>query len=122
VRPNSLMRCVATNSSDSPGDLESSKIRGCVLDVGAEFFLLALVSDRIWFDGFECFRIKDVQQMEPDPYARFAEVALRIRGERRLKKPRISMANIEDLLLSAGKEVPLLSDHFEQSGPAGCVV
>jgi hypothetical protein len=34
---------------------ESSKICGYVLDVGPQFFLLALVSDRLWFDGFECF-------------------------------------------------------------------
>jgi hypothetical protein len=38
-----------------------------------------------------------------DPYAPFAEAALRKRGERLPKKPRISVANIEDLLLSAGK-------------------
>jgi len=56
---------------------ESSEIRGYVVDVGPLFFLLALVSDRIWFDGFECFRITDIRDVGPDPYARFAEAALK---------------------------------------------
>ena len=50
---------------------EDSPVRGYVLDVGPEFFLLALVSDRLWFDGFECFRTIDARNARPDPYARF---------------------------------------------------
>ena len=99
---------------------ESSKIRGYVLDVGPQFFLFALVSDRIWFDGFECFRIKDVRDLRPDPYALFAEAALKKRGERRPNKPRVSVANIEDLLLSAGKAFPLVTIHREQLDPDVC--
>lgn len=99
---------------------ESSKIRGYVLDVGPQFFLLALVSDRIWFDGFECFRVNDVEELRPDPYATFAEAALKKRGERRLKKPQVSVANIEDLLLSAGKAFPLVTIHREQVDPDVC--
>jgi len=56
---------------------EESSIRGYVLDVGSECFLLALVSDRIWFDGFECFRVCDILNVSPDPYAAFAESALK---------------------------------------------
>ena len=41
---------------------EDSSVRGYVLDIGPKFFLLALVSDRVWFDGFECFRISDVRK------------------------------------------------------------
>src|SRR5262245_12096733 len=99
---------------------ESSKIRGYVLDVGAEFFLLALVSDRIWFDGFECFRIKDVNHVEPDPYARFVEVALKRRGELRPRKPRVRLSNIRDLLLSASNAFPLVTIHREQVDPNVC--
>ena len=99
---------------------ESSKIRGYVLDAGPQFFLLALVSDRIRFDGFECFRINDVKKLRPDPYAPFAEAALRKRGERRPKKPLVSVANIEELLLSAGKAFPLVTIHREQVDPDVC--
>jgi hypothetical protein len=99
---------------------ESSEIRGYVLDVGPLFFLLALVSDRIWYDGFECFRITDVRDLRLDAYAPFAEAALRKRGERLPKKPRISVANIEDLLLSAGKAFPLVTIHREEVDPDVC--
>jgi hypothetical protein len=44
-----------------------------VLDIGPRFFLLAVVSDRLRFDGFECFRLGDVSDVHPDPYATFAE-------------------------------------------------
>ena len=99
---------------------ESSKIRGYVLDVGPQFFLLALVSDRLRFDGFECFRIAHVKDLRLDPYASFAEAALRKRGEGRPKKPRISVATIEDVLLSAGKAFPLVTIHREQVDPDVC--
>lgn len=49
---------------------EVSSICGYVLDVGPQFFLLALVSDRIWFDGFECFRVSDVSNLRTDPLCR----------------------------------------------------
>jgi hypothetical protein len=99
---------------------EPSTIRGYVLDVGPEFFLLALVSDRIWFDGFEYFRIRDVKHVEPDPYARFAEVALKKRGERRPKNQRVSLVNVKDILLSAGEHFPLVTIHREQVDPNVC--
>jgi hypothetical protein len=99
---------------------EKSSIRGYVLDIGPRFFLLSLVSDRIWFDGFECFRIADVKGIGPDPYDAFVESALRQRGERRPKKPRVSVNSIEDLLLSAGRAFPLVTIHREQVDPDAC--
>lgn len=99
---------------------EKSSIRGYVLDVGPRFFLLTLVSDRIWFDGFECFRVADVKGIGPDPYSTFVESALRQRGERTPKKPRVSVKSIEDLLLSAGRAFPLVTIHREQIDPDVC--
>jgi hypothetical protein len=99
---------------------EDSPVRGYVLDVGPEFFLLASVSDRIWFDGFECFRIGDVRGFEPDPRVRFAESALRKRGERLPRKPRVSVRSIEELLVSAGREFPLVTVHREGVDQEAC--
>jgi hypothetical protein len=99
---------------------EESTVRGYVLEVGPKFFLLALVSDRIWFDGFECFRISDISDLRPDPYAAFAEAALKKRGERLPKKPRLRLATPEDLLLSAGQSFPLVTIHREQVDPEVC--
>jgi|SRR5665213_228745 len=54
---------------------EVGRVRGYVLDVGPSFFLLALVSDGIRFNGFGCFGVTDVKNLEPDPYAAFGRVA-----------------------------------------------
>ena len=99
---------------------EDSAIRGYVLDVGSHFFLLALLSDRIWFDGFECFRVNDVRDVKPDLYASFAEAALKKRREPRPKNPHVSVANIEELLQSAGRAFPLVTIHREQVDPDAC--
>ncbi len=99
---------------------EPSKTCGYVLDVGPQFFLLASVSNLLWFDGFECFRIADIRDPRADPYAAFYEAALRKRGERRPKKPRVTVANIENLLLSAAGAFPLVTIHREQIDPERC--
>jgi hypothetical protein len=88
--------------------------------VGPRFFLLALVSDRIRFDGFECFRCGDVKNLRPDLYTAFVEAALKKRCERRPKKPRVSVGGIEELLLSAGRSFPLVTIHREQVDPHEC--
>jgi hypothetical protein len=99
---------------------EKPSIRGYVLDMGPRFFLLSLVSDRIRFDGFECFRVADVKGIRPDPYNAFVESALKRRGERRPKKPRVNVKSIQDLLLSAGRAFPLVTIHREQVDPDVC--
>jgi len=91
-----------------------------VLDIGPRFFLTALVSDRIWFDGFECFRLSDVRGVKADPYAHFAESALRKRRERLPRRPHVSVASIEELLLTAGRAFPLVTIQREQVDPTVC--
>ena len=93
---------------------ESSRVCGYVLDVGPRFFLLAVVQDRIWFDGFECLRIADVEHLEPDRYAGFVEAALRKRKERKPGKPRVKLDRLEDCLRSAGLAFPLVTIHREE--------
>lgn len=101
---------------------EEHVVHGYVLDVGQKFFLLALVSDRLWFDGFECFRIADIRKLRPDPYERFTEQALKKRGEKMSKKPRISLKNIQELLRTAGRAFPLVTIHREEIDPDVCWV
>lgn len=95
-------------------------MRGYVLDIGPTFFLLATVSDRIWLDGFKCLRIGDVSEVGPDPHGAFAEAALRKRGERRPAKPRVSVADVRDLLRSAARAFPLVTIHRERVKPDAC--
>jgi|SRR5579859_1483647 len=99
---------------------EEGTVRGYVLDVGPKFFLMALVSDQIWFDGFGCFRVSDVRQLRVDPYSRFAEEALKKRGEKKPGKPRVSVKTVQDLVLSAGRSFPLVTLHREEIDPDVC--
>ena len=99
---------------------EDSTICGYVLAVGPKFFLLALVSDRLWFDGFECFRVSDVLSVSPNPYRVFIEAALKKRGQRRPRKPKIDLKDIESLLLTANRAFPLTTIHQEKVDPDVC--
>ena len=94
--------------------------RGYILDVGPKFFLLALQSQQMRFDGFACFRIADLKNLRPDPYAAFTQAALKKLKEPTPKKPRVSVASIEELLLSASKLFPLLTIHRERVDPDVC--
>ena len=102
---------------------EAGSVTGYVLEIGPRFFLLALVDDYIRFNGFECFRISDVRRLEsPHKHARFAEAALKKRGERLPKKPAVSLASTEALLLSSSRVFPLVTIYREQVDPEVCWV
>jgi hypothetical protein len=121
ARPPQLARAMRTRSFVRfEGRFDHYPVRGYVLDVGPKLFLLAVVSDHIWFDGFECFRIEDVRNFRQDPQRVFTESALKKRGERLPKKPRVSVASIEELLLSASQEFPLVTIMRERVDPELC--
>jgi hypothetical protein len=101
---------------------EDYKVRGYVLDVGPRFFLLLLLNDRIWFDGFECFRVGDVREFMADPHVRFAEAALRKREECRPRSPRVELGSIEGLLLTANRHFPVVTIHCERLDPEVCYI
>ena len=100
---------------------EQTYVRGYILDVGAEFFLLGLVSDRLWLDGFECFRVGDVDELVPDPYAEFTQAALTARGEARPALT-LGLADIVALLTSAAERFPLVTIHKERDQPDACYI
>ncbi len=101
---------------------EDATVRGYVLDVGPRLCLIALVSDRMWFDGFQCFRISDVRDLRADPYRRFAEAAMKRRHERFPRTPRVSLSSVEELLLSANRVFPLITIYREQVDPRVCYI
>lgn len=101
---------------------ESHRPCGYVLDIGPKFFLLAVVCNRIWFDGFACFQVANVTDIALDPYADFVETALKSRGERLAKKPRVSVASTEDLLISAGRAFPLVTIYRDRHDPEVCQI
>jgi hypothetical protein len=100
---------------------DDGSICGYVLERGPRFFLVALVSDEMRFNGFQCFRREDVRRLQvPARYATFAEAALKKRGERMPRKPRVSLATLSDLLLTANNAFPLVTIHREQADPDVC--
>ena len=100
---------------------EPGTFEGYVLDVGPQFFLLAVVREDMRFDGFSCLRIADVRRLQaPAKYAAFAEAALRKRGEYLAEKPTIDLSNISNLLRSADVLFPLITIHRERVDPDVC--
>ena len=99
---------------------EPGTVRGYVLDVGPRFFLLANQSDQVRFDGFSCFRVGDVKNLKPDPYAAFTEAALKKLRAPTPKKPKVSVSTVEELLRSANRLFPLLTIHCETVDPDVC--
>ena len=94
---------------------EPGTFEGYVLDVGPQFFLLAVVREDMRFNGFTCLRIADVRRLQvPAKYAAFAEAALRKRGEYLAEKPNIDLSNSCNLLRSADVLFPLITIHRER--------
>lgn len=98
---------------------ESGNVSGYVLAVGSKFFVLALVSDRVRYDGYECFRIADVRKPRPHPFSSFVEAALRLRHEVR-PQYRIEVSSLERLLASAADAFPIITIHDEIRYPESC--
>lgn len=100
---------------------EDGSVDGYVLAIGPQFFLLALVEDNAWFNGFQCIRISDVRGLQvPAKYATFVKAALKKRGERMPRKPSLKLASLEQLLWSANRAFPLVTIHREKVEPDIC--
>ena len=102
---------------------EEGSVNGYIVDLGPRWILLALVGDGIRYNGFQCFRLADIRELQvPDPYAAFVEAALKKRGQRMPKKPRVAVASIDELLLSANRSYPLVTIHREKVDPDVCYI
>lgn len=95
---------------------------GYVVGLGPGFVMVSVVNDRVWLDGFECFRRPDIIAIEDDPYAAFHEKALARRGEGIPDAPPVSLASIEDLLKTAGRASRLITIHCEGVDPEVCYI
>jgi len=101
--------------------LDRGTINGYVLDIGPQFFLIALVSDGLRPNGFQCYRLSDIRKLQvPDKFARFHEAVLKKRGIRFPKKPRVDVSSLEKLLESANRAFPLVTIHREKVDAGAC--
>ena len=101
--------------------LERGTVNGYVLNIGPQFFLIALVSNGIRPNGFQCYRLSDIRKLRvPYRYARFHEAVLRKRGIRFPKKPPVVVSSLAELLLTANRAFPLVTIHREKVDAGAC--
>jgi hypothetical protein len=99
---------------------ESSPVRGYVVAAGPDIFLMSVVSDRIRYDGFECFRRQDSFQYLPDPHREFAERVLTLRHERPPDHTGLEATSMAALIRTAGARFPVIAVHQEQIDATIC--
>ena len=103
--------------------LDRGTVNGYVLDIGPQFFLIALVSDGLRPNGFQCYRLADIRKLQvPDKFAEFHEAVLKKRGMRFPKKPRVDVSSVEKLLRTANSAFPLVTIHREKVDAGACWV
>lgn len=101
---------------------ERGSVTGYVVGVGSELCMLRNIDDSIRFDGFQVFRNRDIRKLRVEPYATFKAAALRRRGERRPAKPRISLADFQQVIRSASRRFPLVTIRRERIRPEACQI
>jgi len=99
---------------------EPAPATGYVVAVGPGLVMLAVVSDSIRLNGYECYRLSDVSAVESAAHAEFIEAALEARGQPLPGRPKVSVDSIEDLLTTAGEAYPLITIHLEKADPEVC--
>ena len=100
---------------------EQGSTIGYVMDIGPEFFLIALVDELVRFNGFQCLRLQDVRRLQvPAKYAAFLETALGKRNERIPKKPRVKLDSVQELLQTASDAFPVITIFREKIASDVC--
>jgi hypothetical protein len=103
--------------------LDRGTVSGYVLDVGPQFFLIALLSDGIRPNGFQCYRLSDIRRLQvPDKYAKFQEAVLKKREIRFPKKPPVIVSSLAELLITANRAFPLVTIHREKVDASVCSI
>ncbi|PVM82393.1 hypothetical protein DDF67_23300 [Caulobacter endophyticus] len=101
---------------------EDGWVRGYVVGVGPAFLMLCEVSDHIRYNGFGCYRLADVKNLEPAPYPEFVEAALEKRGDAFPETPAVALNSIGDILATAGRLFPVVTVHAEAARPDVCYI
>lgn len=102
---------------------ESGSVDGYVLGIGKEFFLVAILGDGFRYDGYACFRIKDVRGLEVP--SKRSDVYERVLKARKLKTPAtppLRLGSLRNLLISANKHFPLVTIATEKQYPNECYI
>jgi hypothetical protein len=101
---------------------EDGWVNGYVVGVGPEFLMFCEISDHIHYNGFGCYRLADVKNLEPAPYPEFVEGALQKRGEAQPETPAVALNSIGDILATVGRLFPVLTLHVQVANTNACHV
>lgn len=93
---------------------------GFVLATGPDLVLMAILRDGIYLNGFSCYRIKDLRDVEPDTVSEFIRKGLQLRSQRIPRNPRLNLTSTGELVLSAGRVFPVITVHRELVDPDCC--
>lgn len=100
---------------------EPGSVIGYVRAMGSALLLVAVIGEDLTPNGFQVFRIRDVRRLDlPHAHAGFVEEALRLRGERVPRAPRVRLDGFPELLRSASRLFPLVTIHRERVDPESC--
>ena len=101
---------------------EDGWVRGYVVGIGPDFVMLAEVSDHIRFNGFGCYSLADIKNLQPSPYPDFVETALEKLGETQPETPAVALNSVDDILTTAGNLFPVITIHTEAGAPGVCYI
>ena len=103
--------------------VESAPVDGAVVALAKDWVLVLVLDEGIRYGGFQAFRVRDISDVElPAPHAGFYRRAIRARGLRRPRAPRLDLSGTAELVLSAGRCFPLVTLHKEKGEPHVCHV
>jgi hypothetical protein len=111
-------RLTRLRRSVEPGDVD-----GFVVALDRHWMLQLLVSDGIRYNGFQAFRLRDIESVEhPSPRDAFYRQVLRLRRLRRPRMPKADLSSTEALIRSAARHFPLVTIHLEITDPDVCYI
>lgn len=100
---------------------EDGWVRGYVVGIGPEFLMLCEVSDHLRFNGFGCYRLDGVKNLQPAPYPEFVEAALEKLGQVQPDTPAVALNSIDDIVTTAGNLFPVITVYSEAEVHIGAV-
>lgn len=104
-------------------DIEDGYVSGFIAAIGQSFFVIELISDSIYLDGFVCLRLEDVSHVEhPSPSWKFLERALSLRNQQPADDLNVDCKTVSTLLESIPDGVGLVAVHSEKVDPGVCFI
>lgn len=94
---------------------EDGWVRGYVVGIGPAFVMLLELSDHMRFNGFGCYRITDLKNLQPAPFADFVDAALKGLGEVAPETPAVVLDSVDDILETAGRLFPIVTVYTTES-------